>query len=311
MIKNCVLISPPNAGLGNQLFAIMNGLLYAKLNSIDYKYINLNFFNIGPYLRFEKSKRKYSSYFIFSRPFYIYILYYLIYYLLVPRKNIILNKPNCFYDYRFKYVYLFNNSAHWSDYFLHLKDHRKLVIDLFFNILNEDLKKKYIDLSNPIIGVHIRRGDFLTFQGDDHFRVNGNTKTPDFYFIDIINKIREYTKKVIPVKVFSDGYKSELNNILNLENIELIENNNDMLDLLHLSKSQLIITSTGSTFSYWAAFLSNATVLIHEDHIHKNLRDFITNSTYYEGPYVDPSCNSLLKSNLDMLAKNYKEKTYA
>lgn len=183
-----------------------------------------------------------------------------------------------------------------------MKDHRYLVIDLFFNILNEDLKKKYNDLLNPIIGVHIRRGDFLTYHGDDHFMVNGNTKTPDFYFIDIINKIREYTNKVIPVKVFSDAYKSELKNILNLENIELIENNNDMLDLLHLSKSQLIITSAGSTFSYWASFLSNATLIIHKNHHIKHLRDPITNSIYYEGPFVEPSKNKLLKNNLENLS---------
>lgn len=298
MTKNFVLINPPKAGLGNQLFAIMNGILYAKLNSIDYKYINLNLFNIGPYLRFEKSKRKYSSYFNFHSSVSFYILYFLKYQLLIPKQKLIFNPNKSFLNDNLNHVYIFNSSAHWSDYFAFLKDHRKLVIGLFFNVLNEDLKKKYYDLSNPIIGVHIRRGDFLTFQSDDHFRVNGNTKTPDFYFIEIINKIREYTNKVIPVKVFSDGYKSELNNILNLENIELIENNNDMLDLLHLSKSHLIITSAGSTFSYWASFLSNATLIIHKDHHIKDLRDPVTNSIYYEGPFVEPSENKLLQNNL-------------
>jgi len=310
MTKSYVLINPPKAGLGNQLFAIMNGILYAKLNSIGYKYINLNLFNIGPYLRFEKSKRKYSSYFNFHSSVLFYILYFLKYQLLIPKQKLILNPNKSFLNDNLNNVYLFNSSAHWSDYFAFLKDHRKLVISLFFNVLNEDLKKKYYDLSNPIIGVHIRRGDFLKFQNDEHFKNNGNTKTPDFYFIELIMSIRKYTKMQIPVKLFSDGYKAELQNILSLQNIELVENNNDMLDLLHLSKSQLIITSAGSTFSYWAAFLSNATVLIHEDHIHKDLRDNMTNSIFYEGPYVDPSYNSLLKSNLDMLAKNYKATTY-
>ena len=221
----------------------------------------------------------------------------------MPQKKLILNPTNNFLDHNSNNIYLFNTSAHWSDYFLVLKNNRNLVINLFFNVLNENLKIKYYELDTPIIGVHIRRGDFLTFQSDDHFRINGNTKTPDFYFIDIINKIREYTNKTIPVKLFSDGYKAELQNILSLENIELIENNNDMLDLLHLSKSQIIITSAGSTFSYWAAFLSNATVIIHKDHVLKDLRDSITNSIYYEGPFVDPKENPLFKNNLENLFK--------
>ena len=287
----------------------MNGILYAKLNLIDYKYISYNFFTIGPYLRFEKSKRKYSSFFIFNTNL-LQIFFILCFFYLIPKKYLIYNPTNNNINQNSINIFLFNKPAHWSDYFFILNNHRKLVIELFFNILTDEIKNKFYELATPYIGVHIRRGDFLEFRSDDHFRYNGNTKTPDFYFIDLINSIRKYTNLIIPVKLFSDGYNAELHNILSLENIEHIENNNDMLDLLHLSKSQLIITSAGSTFSYWAAFLSNATVLIHKDHIHKDLRDNITNSIYYEGPYLDPSCNSLLKSNLDMLAKNYKEKTY-
>lgn len=117
MSKNYVLINPPKAGLGNQLFAIMNGILFAKLNSIDYKYINLNFFNIGPYLRFEKSKRKYFSYFIFHDFALFNIFYFLKYQLLIPKQKLILNPNKCFLNDNLNHVYLFNSSAHWSDYF--------------------------------------------------------------------------------------------------------------------------------------------------------------------------------------------------
>ena len=76
--------------------------------------------------------------------------------------------------------------------------------------LREEFDPRGEELSTPYIGVHIRRGDFLQFQSDEHFKNNGNTKTPDFYFIDLINSIRKYTNLIIPVKIFSDGYKAEL-----------------------------------------------------------------------------------------------------
>lgn len=288
----------------------MNGMLYAKLNSLDYKYINFNFLNIGPYLRSEKSKRKYSSILnLNSNPFQN-IFIYTKFYLLTPKKYLIKNPTNIRSNHNLYNIFVFDKSTHFSDYFIFLKDYRKIVIQLFFNLLNNEINYRYNELSTPYIGVHIRRGDFLQFQSDEHFKNNGNTKTPDFYFIDLINSIRKYTNLIIPVKIFSDGYKAELQNILSLESIELVENNNDMLDLLHLSKSQLIITSAGSTFSYWASFLSNATVLIHKDHIHNDLRDALTNSIHYEGPYVDPNTNDLLRSNLEILAKDFKKNNY-
>jgi len=51
-----------------------------------------------------------------------------------------------------------------------------------------------------------------------------------------------------------------------------------------MAKSRVIITSAGSTFSEWAAYLSDAVVLRHPDHIHAPIRPLMMQSRCYEGP---------------------------
>jgi hypothetical protein len=54
--------------------------------------------------------------------------------------------------------------------------------------------------------------------------------------------------------------------------------------LILLSRSKIIITSAGSTFSYWAGFLSDSPIIMHPDHIHHSIR-LSHESGYYEGPF--------------------------
>lgn len=55
------------AGLGNQLFPLLHGLVFAKINNLPIIIVGYNRIKIGPYLRKEKSKRNYSGYFKFQK----------------------------------------------------------------------------------------------------------------------------------------------------------------------------------------------------------------------------------------------------
>ena len=54
--------------------------------------------------------------------------------------------------------------------------------------------------------------------------------------------------------------------IKKLSNTKFFNSNSDLEDMLILSKSKIIITSCNSTFSYWAAFISNSPVITHPSH---------------------------------------------
>ena len=106
-----------------------------------------------------------------------------------------------------------------------------------------------------MIGVHIRRGDFKL----------GNQTTPLDYFVTVITFLRRKIGKELPVTVFTDADESEIEEVLKLPSVKLAEEKADILDLLLLSRSSILVLSRDSTFSYWAAFLSDAFVIMPSD----------------------------------------------
>jgi hypothetical protein len=115
----------------------------------------------------------------------------------------------------------------------------------------------------------------------------GHVRTPESYFTNIINGIRTATGKTEAVMVFSDGRYSEFEEMFLLPDIKLVEGNADIVDMMMLSKSKCIVISTGSTFSYWAGFLSAAPMVMHPDHIHSRIRPFNQEGLPFEGSFDD------------------------
>jgi hypothetical protein len=60
------------------------------------------------------------------------------------------------------------------------------------------------------------------------------------------------------------------------------------------------VPSAGSTFGYWAAFFSEAAVLLHPQHIHAPIRPADVNSRLFEGPTPAgvAECSTLLRDNI-------------
>lgn len=294
-IVHCKL---PRAGLGNQLFPLMKACVFAHINQLPLIVTNYHQVKVGVYLRGEKSKRNYRHCFRFQ-------------------KNVtgaLLDKTNVFIKSKTftlveepsldaipgstqkKMIYRFGAIPHWGDYFQGLKEQRQLVIDLFQQLLLPGVKRELENLEAPCIGVHIRMGDFRKLMPGDVFSKLGAVRTPEDYFVEVIEKLRSIYGNDAPVAVFSDGYRHEFRKITRLPNLRFIEGNSDIVDMLLLNRSKVIVTSAASTFGYWAGFLSDAPIIMHPDHIHQPLRIPGSKPGLFEGA-LDESGVLFLKSN--------------
>lgn len=298
-----VIANIPRTGLGNKLFVWAKAYIFAKKNHkklIVWGWVHVSKNNL---MFWRKNSRIYAGY--FNNKF---NLWYLIKYwirLILFRKSIcdenqLENCNNC-------KIVEFNKIPHWSDFFKGIRENYELVTEGFFNMLKPDILSEYKNLKNPVLAVHIRMGDFRKLKPGEDFKKVGGVRTPMEYFINCIHEIRKKTHQNLPVTIFSDGNNDELKEILMLPNVEKSENTKDILDLLQMSKAEVIICSAGSTFSFWASFFSRAIVLIHPDHFHSYIRPSTINSLIYEGstPKNWEKCPELLEKNLQSLKLKY------
>lgn len=279
-----VVCNLPRLGLGNQLFPLLKAQVFASLNNLPVIVTGGVQLKIGPYLRREKSKRNYHGYFTFQQGWFNEVMLRVKVWQM--RNLSVVKEPdvrsletipaNTKFDFR--------EIPHWSDYFRFLRDNRSLVQQLFWNLLNADYKKIILHKPRPMIALHVRMGDYRPLREGEDFSKVGTVRTPESYFIDIIHRIRRIAGKTLPVSIFSDGFKSELQALLELPEVNLVEGNEDIVDLLLFSRSRLLVTSAGSTFSGWAAFLSESPVIMHPDHIHQPIRIPGKEASLYEGP---------------------------
>lgn len=246
----------PKGGLGNKLFVISNALIYSRLINAKIVFIKSVEFKIGPYLRREKNKRRYKNFFKFNFNFFI-----------TPfQRNKIINEPRFSDKIDKESIVIFSKLPHWSILFDKIREYRNLCIEEIFNSLSDPIKLIIKSLDTIDVAVHIRLGDFKKLQDSDDFSLVGSTRSPRDYFLNNINRIKTINPEY-KFFIFSDGYESELNWILKEENVFFYESINDIVDLYQMSKSKILITSAGSTYSYWAGFLGECQIIQHPDHV--------------------------------------------
>jgi hypothetical protein len=287
-----VVCKLPRAGLGNQLFPLMKAYTFAYLNKLPVIVTGYHQVKPGPYLRREKTKRNYSGFFTFQKN--IVSAQWDKWKLKKYIKHQVIEPVVAHIDGKDQSdgLYIFSAMPHWDHYFDGLKEYRPLVIELFWKLISKDVLKKISQQPVPCIGVHIRMGDFRKLNQGEDFSKAGIVRTPEQYFINIINSIRGIHGTELPVSVFTDGFRHQFDQLFKLNNITLIEGNSDLADLILLSKSKVIVTSATSTFSYWAGFLSDACLIMHPDHVNTLIRPANVSHKLYEGA-LDPA-NSLL-----------------
>jgi hypothetical protein len=297
-MKKLAYAKLPSAGLGNLLFVWARACIFAKINQCPLYTKGWSQLHIKTVLRGEKSYRFYGRYFIkndlltdFNHSINSIIF----------EKSYNIN-PTLKVNPEKNTVYIFDQVPHWGNSFEYIREERDFIKKSLFDMLTQRIKVELNRHLHPQIAIHIRRGDFANLPAGVEFKTVGSVKTPLDYFVKIISAIRKYVNNTVEVQVFSDGTAEELSPVLQLENVKLVETKYDITDLLLMSKAKVLITSAGSSFSYWAGFLSEATVIIHYDHIHAPHRDKLTNERLYEGAIIGEDLDNwseLLKQNLD------------
>lgn len=291
----------PKAGLGNMLLVWARALVFAHLNGLPQLTPNWTHIKIGPILRRERSSRLYSGYFKDLS----HVNYAKQVFILRTYKHVAEPAIGSLPDGQIsRKLFVFKEIPHWADYFKDIKGYRDLIKSNLISMLSEQSRMSLSKLKPPVIGVHIRRADFRDLRAGEDFSKVGLVRTPLSYFKNMINSIREIHGNCLPVTVFSDGHDSELGEVLDLPDVSRCPPNTDIVDLLLLSKSKLIITSAGSTFSYWSAFLADAPVVLHWEHVHQSIRPEEINRTWFEGGVsgMTDAWPLLLKQNIHSIA---------
>lgn len=267
----------PRAGLGNMLLVWARALVFSYLNNMMMVSPQWGHLTIGPILRREKSRRLYFGYFK-QETGYVKREFILRTYHPVIEPDIALLP-----DRRPRHLYIFRNIPHWSDFFKDLKAHRDYIREALYLMLTDRHRGELLNMEPPVVGIHVRQGDFRALRPGEDFAKVGCVRTPLPYFKSTINAVREVHGSSLPVTLFSDGHDSDLAELLDMPNVYRSQTNSDVVDLLLLSKCKLIVLSPGSTFGYWSAFLSDAPVLHHPDHFASRIRSPLINDSFFEG----------------------------
>ncbi len=208
-----VVCKLPDAGLGNQLFPLLHAYLFARLNNLPVIVVGYHRLKIGPYLRGEKNKRTYNGFFCFQKNAIgeysdrVRIRNW-------EKKARVVTEPEVREmdagELKNK-VFVFEQVADYDDYFGRLKEHRQQVKDILDSLVHPAIKKKLNHLETPVIGIHVRMGDFRKLTTGEEYK-SGHVRTPQAYFVKCIRKIREMNGNYLPVTIFTDGYKAECRN---------------------------------------------------------------------------------------------------
>jgi hypothetical protein len=237
-----VFISFPKVGLGNMLFVWARAYVFSQKNDLELITPSWTLFHFGAWYRGETKKRLYMRYFkatpFYKRWFYAFLSF--------GKKKV--NNPSIDTPVQLSHSYKFSKPLVSNDVFEGMRNHSHLIRKGIEEMLHHSIRKQLMIHRIPEISIHVRRGDF---------KIN-NPVTPEAFFVDTIRCIREITAHELSVSVFTDGKDEEVEKILALANTHLVKTGADIIDILLMSKSQFLVLSQSSSFSYWSAFLSDA-----------------------------------------------------
>ena len=158
-------------------FPIMKAFVFGRLNNLEVIVTGYHWLKLGPYLRKEKTKRRYYGYFIFQKTW--------IGEQIDKRKirksekgGVILEPPvqvmelSAIENKSFE----FSEPPSHRNFFAGLNLNRSLTKEIFWELLNDSIKKQLENKKSPCIGVHIRMGDFPSLKPGEDFRACGTGK---------------------------------------------------------------------------------------------------------------------------------------
>jgi hypothetical protein len=239
------------AGLGNMLLPWANCYLWCYDNNA--KMIAPFWFKlrIGPYLRQEKDKRQYQK--LFNSKKYVNgfeRLYLLTKIKVIDNEYFDLNKSSVLDT---SIVVKFT-SMECMDSLVGRQDIIKYA--LYDMIYPEYLPKKE---NEKFIAIHVRLGDYAKEENNSK---NWLSRISIDYYVSALKAVRINIENDLKAIVFSDGSDNELSKLLSMENVVRSNNKEAITDLLTMADASILIGSC-STFSMWAAYLSQAPTIWH------------------------------------------------
>jgi hypothetical protein len=280
-----VYVKFPKTGLGNLLLIWARAYVFSEINHLPLVTSSWWAFRWGAWLRNEKKKRLYWGYFRENG----FLRRLGIQWFRLTHK-IVHEPPIQKIDTRVSgnQLFLFDRVIVDNDLFGSIRDYSDLISQKLYEMLNPKLKKQLETYVPPVISIHIRRGDFKM----------GNPITPESFFIKTINEIRKAANEDLPVTVFTDANEDEIMEVLALPETHMASPKADILDILLMSKSKFVILSRSSTFSYWAAFLSDALVIRPAGDWQLKIKDKLPGNNYKE--LIFPVNSLKLKSEMKL-----------
>lgn len=248
-MKPVVLSRVPRAGLANKLLVWSHALVFSRKN--DYPLYENDWFHIsiGPYIRRERSKRLYYNFLKKSK--YLPFRYRFLKRCLVPKSNWMNIKEH------HSVVYEFHEVPHHTTYFELIKEYRKEIVEEFLKKVNPKILNMANSFNAPDFAIHIRLGDFKSMPWHSW----------DWdYYSKLIHDLQDIVGRKLNVMVFSDGKNSEIKLLEMMDSVSVFSSGNDLVDMLVMSRSKIIHTFPGSTFSLWAGFISENILLHKADH---------------------------------------------
>ena len=164
------------------------------------------------------------------------------------------------------------------DHFGDLNIHQARLKQDFYRIVASRHLDRVSAMPSFPIGINLRLGkDFLPpplshSLSEGYQWVGWLQQTPLAWFIETLQLIRKHSGWCVPAVVVSDGTAHQLSQLLQLPETYHLSPSNAVIDLLVLSKTQLLLGSGSSTFSAWAAFLGQQPAFTAPGHPFTNLK---------------------------------------
>ncbi len=280
----------PKAGLGNMLLVWARAVLFADMNNLPVVAPAWGKLLIGPYLRGERDKRTYGNLFYtknYVSKFHYFIAMFKKKYLHYNSALSKIELSNLEPREVDLHLFIFNELPHWSDYFVDLKEHQSIIKQRLLSSIRPSVLAEIYNRRVPQIGIHIRMSDFRVLKPDEDFTKLGHVRTPLSWFIKVVDAIRGIVGYDVPATIFSDGHAHELCELLRLKSVSLAPTASALSDMLTLSRSKLLIASSGSTFSSWASYLGQCPTIWHPAHFHAGVFSYVLSKSVFEGGF-DP-----------------------